>query len=354
MHQAKTFSNKDSNKFWMPIDIIGAADALAISDFADCQALLASSLPSIFIKSLNTSETVISRLCASSCRRLSSWLFSRTLTVCILASSLPHLVGVRALLKPFKAGLKCLINAYSISGSKTELLTSSQATLRSPSFSNSLSLWCCFQRLLKSLLRPIYKSVSSFESTKYIAAVLGNALRQLNGNEGSDRTSTCSNWLSTRLLIVWHSVSELPLTPPIPSAWLSCRLAPNPLDPLLSNLHSSFGLPISCSLPNQPQIPTILTYFDVYLMYVSTIHSLNIKYTQTIGDFVEVLIQTRKHPVGRTLLANSIPRCRGADRFVHLLALFRGLFHYDYRRICSPLWYTVGSLLSHADMEEVA
>lgn len=35
MHQAKTVSNKVSNKFWKPMDIIGADGVLAISNFAD-------------------------------------------------------------------------------------------------------------------------------------------------------------------------------------------------------------------------------------------------------------------------------------------------------------------------------
>lgn len=100
----------------------------------------------------------------------------------------------------------------------------------------------------------MYNTSSLSEKAKYITGTfLGNDLRLSKGNEGSDRTSTCVNWL---LALLSKSVST-PLSPPPFLSVLSSRS--KVLDrstPAPQNLESSFWLPTFYSLT----IPLLSVY----------------------------------------------------------------------------------------------
>ncbi len=146
----------------------------------------------------------------------------------------------------------------------------------------------------------IHKHSSSSLNTKYSPGKFGSCLRCFNPIDGSNHTSIFANSPPTPLLSVWHNVLALPSAPPILFVWLSCKLAPDRLDPLPSNLRSSSVLPISWSLLNLPRIFTIIHCFSVWLMYVATKRVLNIKYIQTRRNLVSTTVivaslQTTKH-----------------------------------------------------------
>lgn len=98
-----------------------------------------------------------------------------------------------------------------------------------------------------------------------------------------------------------------------------------------------------------------LSAFVCFKAYINAILSLVVDFcVNKIVAYKDNDSINKKHPVGRTLLVNSIPRCRGADCFIHLLALFRGWFHYEYNTFVGTSVPTNWNAMpSYADMGRV-